>query len=133
MRRLLCVAMIFAALLAIPADVEAQKKTKPKDDDAALVVGGAGAAVFVGVLICSGLFGFLLYFLPLIVAMMRSHPDVLPIAAVNFLFGWTFVGWGIALVWALKDPAPVHRTVVNIQSAPGAEPIVGGNPFEDLR
>ena len=44
-----------------------------------------------------------LYFLPTIVAALRSHPSAGAIFAVNFFFGWTFIGWIISLVWAASD------------------------------
>jgi len=44
----------------------------------------------------------LMYFLPTIIAAARSKHDVAAIFVLNFFLGWTFVGWIIALVWALK-------------------------------
>ncbi len=43
-------------------------------------------------------FGFLLYFLPTIIG--RNKRDVMGIFLVNLLFGWTVIGWVIALMWA---------------------------------
>ena len=40
----------------------------------------------------------LLYFLPSIVG--RHKHDAVGIFVVNLLFGWTVIGWIIALVWA---------------------------------
>jgi hypothetical protein len=45
--------------------------------------------------------------IPGIVASSRDHPNAGAIWAVAILFGWTFLGWGIALVWALTNPP--HR------------------------
>jgi hypothetical protein len=57
----------------------------------------------------------LLYFIPSIVASERFHQNALAILALNFLLGWSFVGWAGALVWALMktntsedDPRPLH-------------------------
>lgn len=49
-----------------------------------------------------GTLGFIigLYFLPLIVAMARSHRQVIAIGVLNGLAGWTIAGWVAALVWA---------------------------------
>jgi len=44
----------------------------------------------------------MLYFLPWIVAVFRSHNDTLSIGIVNLFFGWTFIGWVLALVWAVS-------------------------------
>jgi len=41
------------------------------------------------------------YFLPLIIAVMRSHPNAGALAALNLLLGWTLLGWVGALVWSL--------------------------------
>jgi hypothetical protein len=50
-----------------------------------------------------------LFWLPTRVAEATDHPNQVAIAAVNLLFGWTFLGWGIALVWALTH-SPTSRT-----------------------
>jgi Superinfection immunity protein len=41
-----------------------------------------------------------LYFLPSIVADKRNHNNTSAINLLNLLFGWTLLGWGIALIWA---------------------------------
>ena len=47
-------------------------------------------------------FGFVSYFLPSIVALVRGKRDTLSICLLNFFLGWTLIGWIIALVWAFK-------------------------------
>lgn len=48
------------------------------------------------------------YMAPTIVAKLRGHRQVLAIGALNFLAGWTVVGWIAAIVWALtRDVATV--------------------------
>lgn len=42
------------------------------------------------------------YFLGFLVALKREHKDAIAIFALNLLTGWTFIGWVISLVWALK-------------------------------
>jgi hypothetical protein len=51
------------------------------------------------------------YIVPSIVASVRSHHNLGAIIAVNVLLGWTFIGWVVALVWALADPAPAVAQV----------------------
>jgi Superinfection immunity protein len=51
--------------------------------------------------------GIILYFLPSIIAFARSKRDATSIFVLNFLLGWTLIGWVIALVWALKHDVPV--------------------------
>lgn len=52
-------------------------------------------------------FGFVMYFLPSIIALARSKRDILAIFLLNFFLGWTLIGWIVALVWAAKHDAPV--------------------------
>jgi len=52
-------------------------------------------------------FGFVLYFLPSIIAFARSKRDAVSILILNLLLGWTAIGWVIALVWAVKQDAPI--------------------------
>jgi len=51
--------------------------------------------------------GFVMYFLPSIVAIARSKPDIAGIIPLNFFLGWTMIGWVVALVWAVKTDVPV--------------------------
>ncbi len=47
----------------------------------------------------------LIYFLPAIVASSRGHGSG-GILVLNFLFGWTGVGWFALLLWALLSRPP---------------------------
>jgi hypothetical protein len=51
-------------------------------------------------------FGFVMYFLPSIVALARSKRDIAGIILLNFFLGWTMIGWVVALVWAVKTDVP---------------------------
>lgn len=51
-------------------------------------------------------FGFVMYFLPSILALARNKRDTVSIFVLNLFLGWTAIGWVIALVWALKVDAP---------------------------
>jgi hypothetical protein len=42
------------------------------------------------------------YLLPAAIAIWKGKPDTMKITVVNFLLGWTVIGWIIALVWALR-------------------------------
>jgi hypothetical protein len=44
-----------------------------------------------------------LYLLPWIVAAVRGHHQLVAIAVLNVLAGWTFFGWVGALVWACTE------------------------------
>jgi len=54
------------------------------------------------VLLVLAVVGLALYFLPAIIATRRHHPNTLAIWLVNFFFGGTFIGWIVALIWALN-------------------------------
>jgi hypothetical protein len=43
-----------------------------------------------------------IYFIPAIAA--HKKPQSGSVLALNFFLGWTFVGWVVALAWALKNP-----------------------------
>ena len=58
------------------------------------------------------LFLIALYWLPTLVALVRQTPSALGIAMLNFFFGWTVIGWIIALVWALATPTSPHVIVI---------------------
>ena len=51
--------------------------------------------------------GFVMYFLPSIVAFARSKRDMASIVLLNFFLGWTMIGWVVSLVWAFKTDLPV--------------------------
>ena len=44
-----------------------------------------------------------IYLIPSIIAMKREHSNLPAIVTLNLLFGWTFLGWGIALIWSFTD------------------------------
>jgi len=43
------------------------------------------------------------YFLPTFIALVRNSSKKMGIFIVNFLTGWTFIGWLIALVWSFTS------------------------------
>jgi hypothetical protein len=51
-------------------------------------------------------FGFLMYFLPTIIAFARNKRDTMAILLLNLFLGWSVIGWVIALVWAAKNDVP---------------------------
>lgn len=46
------------------------------------------------------LIAIIIYFLPFFIAQIRGHHDTTAILVTNFLLGWTFIGWVVALIWA---------------------------------
>ena len=57
-----------------------------------------GSVFFVVAMLSMGAVGIFIYLLPAIVAFNRKHPSKTAILVCDLLFGWTFLGWGIALV-----------------------------------
>lgn len=55
-----------------------------------------------------------IYFIPSI--MGRDKRTAGSIFLLNFFFGWTLLGWLIALIWAASEDAPTHTTIVKKQS-----------------
>jgi Superinfection immunity protein/Resolvase, N terminal domain len=56
-------------------------------------------AVFILILLFVAL---LVYLFPTLIAFIRRHPSRWGIAVVNVAFGWVFMGWILALVWAVS-------------------------------
>ena len=52
-------------------------------------------------------FGFVMYFLPSIIALMRGKRDILAIFLLNLFLGWSVIGWVVELIWAAKHDAQV--------------------------
>ena len=62
------------------------------------------------VLVLIGIVAFVIHFLPTLVAHNRQVKNFWWIFLINFFFGWTLIGWVVALVWALNDrPRYVFR------------------------
>ena len=47
-----------------------------------------------------------LYFVPIIIAASRKHPQVVWIALTNIFLGWSGIAWIGALVWSLLPITP---------------------------
>ena len=57
---------------------------------------------------------FVMYWLPTIIAVLRRTPSALGVAAVNFLLGWTIIGWFVALIMALAAVPATQRVTVYV-------------------
>jgi len=68
--------------------------------------------------------GIVLYFLPSIIAYKRGHVNSGIILLINFLLGWTFLGWAGCLVWAFIDTDGSKTSNITRN--------IGGNKYEDL-
>lgn len=70
--------------------------SQPPGSDTALVI-----FLVIGFLIAG-----IIYIVPSIMAFRRDHPNRWIILVINIAFGTTIIGWGVALVWAMRA---VHR------------------------
>lgn len=68
-----------------------QSGSQPPDDIALLISLGIGFLI-----------AGIIYIIPSIVAFRRNHPNRWIILVINLAFGGTIIGWGIALVWAMR-------------------------------
>lgn len=68
--------------------------------------------------VVGGLLLLALYFLPSILGWKKRNAGA--IAVLNFLLGWTVIGWIVALIWAITNDAPDPRVVVQSASGPSA-------------
>lgn len=44
-----------------------------------------------------------IYFIPIIVAYIRKHNNIVSISILTIFLGWTFFGWLAALLWSLNS------------------------------
>lgn len=52
----------------------------------------------------------IIYIAPSIVAFRRNHPNRWIILVINVAFGGTIIGWGIAMVWAMRAAHRIGST-----------------------
>ena len=75
---------------------------------------GAGIAVVLFFIIGAGI-----YFIPTIVAYTRKVTNVGSVFVINFLLGWTLIGWAVALAMAVKtNMTQVHVVTSTVDTYP---------------
>lgn len=57
------------------------------------------------------LLGVALWLMPIVIAVMRKHPNLAAIVVIDLLLGWLFVGWVVALAMALTSPVTMNITL----------------------
>jgi TM2 domain-containing membrane protein YozV len=73
------------------------------------------------------LISLFLYFLPAFLA--RNKPNFNGVLILNILAGWTFIGWIIALVWAVSTPRQAQPAAPAQPPPPSASQPAAGGPF----
>ena len=53
-----------------------------------------------------------IYLFPAIVAYLRGHASRHGILILNFVFGFTVIGWFIALIWAVSNRGAVQNVTI---------------------
>ncbi len=99
---------LVTAVLSMAADAHAA--THPKIPELTLAAYHWAAIAIVAVVI---IVAPLLYLLPGIIAFRRHHHNAVAILVFDLCLGWTFLGWVLALVWALT--AVRHRDELKMQ------------------
>ena len=66
----------------------------------------------------------LLYFLPSLIGLHKRHS--LAIFLFNFFLGWTIVGWGVALLWAIGAATYAPPVYVSNRMVPVPALATGG-------
>lgn len=79
--------------------------------------------VIIGIVVL--IIGIALYFLPAIIAYNRKHSNAGIILLLDFLLGWTFLGWAGCLVWAFLDNDKTITTISTTNTN-------ASNKYEDL-
>lgn len=75
-------------------------QTTPSTPDTDAVAGFMASGCVLTVALA--IIGLAVYFVPIVIAAIRRHPQFGPIFAVNFFLGWSLVGWVVALAWSIS-------------------------------
>jgi hypothetical protein len=67
------------------------------------LIGGPETAGLGALIVILPVASFIIYFYPSIIAYRRANRNITGILIVNFVFGWTLLGWVGALVWAVYE------------------------------
>ncbi len=55
----------------------------------------------------------LIYFFPSVIAFSKSKSNTAAIFVLNLFLGWSFIGWIVALVWAVSKDKEKQPIIVN--------------------
>lgn len=73
-----------------------------------------GAGLMLVIVLCIAV-----YFIPTVIAFMKQRTNKVSILLVNIFFGWSFIGWFIALIWAVNtDPSKNSQQIIINNSNP---------------
>jgi uncharacterized membrane protein len=109
-------AIFFLVVLPGSAIAQSTAKAKGGDDGVATAV-GIGIAAWVAIAVVSLLFELT----PAIIAFARGHNNAIPIALVCLFFGWTCIGWIVALIWSFSDNTKKSRSNRRSRNTSGSD------------
>jgi O-antigen/teichoic acid export membrane protein len=114
--------IIFLVLFTFsPSIAQTNKSPQQKSDEQKTTEAIAASGSFCFAISVIG--SLIAYFIPIMVALFRKHPNMAPILVVNIFLGWTLIGWVVALAWALtaqSDNKHRHYHVTKSQDNPFA-------------
>ena len=60
------------------------------------------ATFLITALVCCSIILLVLtiYFLPTIIAIKRNHSNIIPLALLNTVFGWSGIAWFVCFIWS---------------------------------
>lgn len=61
------------------------------------------------------------YYLPIIIAIKRRHQNIIGLGILNFFFGWTVIGWFVALIWSVSHNESPTKEEGNQNTSVGEE------------
>ena len=73
-----------------------------------------------------------LWLVPVFVAIRRHSPNVNQVLVVDLLLGWTFIGWVVALVMALKPLPQAFPPYMPVAGPPGMPESPGRWPGHEV-
>lgn len=73
-----------------------------------LAEGSSGGAFSVVIFLVVSIVGFIAYWVPTVVALVRKVPNKGSVIVINAFLGWTLIGWVVALAMAARSkPTPM--------------------------
>lgn len=72
-----------------------------------------------GWLIILIIFAIALYFIPTIISISKGRDNTVAIFVLNLFLGWSFIGWIVALVWAVSNNS--NQQIIINSNAPSSE------------
>ena len=72
-----------------------------------------------GGLVIIVIFAIALYFIPSIIALSKRRDNTGAIFILNLFLGWSFIGWIVALVWAVTNKT--NQQIIINSNIPSAE------------